>query len=39
MPVFHMLLHKGAFKADLSSEGQFALEAIVLAITTGFTWQ
>ncbi|MGZ3762171.1 MAG: hypothetical protein ACXVJE_23265 [Mucilaginibacter sp.] len=39
MPVFYMLLHKGAFKANLASEGQFALETVVLAITTSFTWQ
>lgn len=39
MPIFYTLLHKGAFKANLASEGQFALETIVLAITTAFTWQ
>ncbi|MEO8255274.1 MAG: hypothetical protein ABI554_12910 [Flavobacterium sp.] len=39
MPIFYTVLHKGAFKANLASEGQFALESIVLAITTGLTWQ
>jgi hypothetical protein len=39
MPVFYVILHKGYFQSNLASEGQFALEAISLAITTGFTWQ
>lgn len=39
MPVFYVVLHKGNFQSNLASEGQFALETIVLAITTGFTWQ
>ncbi|MEO6521895.1 MAG: hypothetical protein ABIN91_09475 [Mucilaginibacter sp.] len=39
MPLFYVALHKGPFISNLASEGQFALEAIVLAITTGFTWQ
>lgn len=39
MPLFYVVLHKGSFLTNLASEGQFALETIVLAITTGFTWQ
>lgn len=39
MPLFYVALHKGSFLTNLASEGQFALEAIVLAVTTGFTWQ
>jgi hypothetical protein len=39
MPVFYTLLHKGSFKANFASEGQFALESIVLAIATGFTFE
>ncbi|MEO7048478.1 MAG: hypothetical protein ABI091_24475, partial [Ferruginibacter sp.] len=39
MPVFYVILHKGTFITNLASEGQFALETIALAITTGFTWQ
>jgi hypothetical protein len=39
MPVFYTLLHKGTFKANFASEGQFALESIVLAIATGFTFE
>jgi len=39
MPVFYVVLHKGSFQSNLASEGQFALETIALAITTGFTWQ
>ncbi|MGQ7855991.1 hypothetical protein ACUN24_17295 [Pedobacter sp. WC2501] len=39
MPLFYVVLHKGPFVSNLASEGQFALESIVLAITTGFTWQ
>jgi hypothetical protein len=39
MPLFYGVLHKGPFVSNLASEGQFALESIVLAITTGLTWQ
>ncbi|MBE5320779.1 hypothetical protein IM793_16540 [Pedobacter sp. MR2016-19] len=39
MPFFYVLKHKGPFISNLASEGQFALESIVLAITTGLTWQ
>ena len=39
MPLFYVALHKGPFVANLASEGQFALESIILAITTGLTWQ
>lgn len=39
MPFFYVALHKGSFMINLESEGQFALESIVLAITTGFSWQ
>lgn len=39
MPVFYVVLHEGSFLSNLASEGQFVLEAIALAITTGFTWQ
>jgi hypothetical protein len=39
LPFFYVALHKGSFMIKLASEGQFALESIVLAITTGFTWQ
>ena len=39
MPVFYVALHEGSFRSNLASEGQFALEAVALAITTGLTWQ
>ena len=39
MPVFYMLLHKGAFQSNLEGEGQFALEAIILSLTTAFTFE
>ncbi|SDP54700.1 hypothetical protein SAMN05428975_1739 [Mucilaginibacter sp. OK268] len=39
IPLFYVVLHKGPFITNMASEGQFALESIVLAITTGFTWQ
>lgn len=38
-PMFYVVLHEGNFLSNLASEGQFVLEAIVLAITTGLTWQ
>lgn len=39
MPLFYVALHKGHFITNLASEEQFALETIVLAVTTAFTWQ
>lgn len=39
MPVFYAILGKDNLIINLVSEGQFTLEAIVLAITTGFTFE
>ncbi|MBB6107283.1 hypothetical protein [Mucilaginibacter lappiensis] len=39
LPIFYAVLGKGIFVMNLASEGQFALEAIVLAITAGFTFE
>ena len=38
MPLFYVVLHKGNFMSDLASEGQFALETMVLSITTALTF-
>jgi hypothetical protein len=37
MPLFYVVLHKGPFMINLASEGQFALETIVLSLTTALT--
>ena len=39
MPVFYAILGKDNFIINLVSQGQFTLEAIILAITTGFTFE
>jgi hypothetical protein len=39
MPIFYAILGKDIFVTNLASEGQFALEAIALAITTAFTFE
>ncbi|MGN8070342.1 hypothetical protein [Mucilaginibacter sp. SG564] len=39
MPVFYAMLGKDNLIVNLASEGQFTLEAIILAITTGFTFE
>lgn len=39
MPIFYATLGKDNLIINLASEGQFTLEAITLAITTGFTFE
>ncbi len=39
LPVFYAGLAKGSFLAGLTSEGQFALEALALAVLTGVTME
>lgn len=39
MPIFYSILGKDNLIINLASEGQFTLEAISLAITTGFTFE
>jgi hypothetical protein len=39
MPIFYAILGKNNLIINLASMGQFTLEAIVLAITTGFTFE
>jgi hypothetical protein len=39
MPVFYVILHKGTFITNLASEGQFALETIVLSLSAALTFE
>lgn len=39
MLIFYAILGKDNLIINLASEGQFTLEAISLAITTGFTFE
>jgi len=39
LPIFYAILGKDHLIINLANEGQFTLEAITLAITTGFTFE
>jgi hypothetical protein len=38
-PFVYAVLSKGPYLSALASDGQFALEAVALALLTGITWE